>query len=61
MEKEHLLPRLHNIGNNRVILKNPRDKIIYRRCKDYIQEKIVTQSILLEVMVFVVSTMNILQ
>ena len=34
MEKEHLSPRLHNIGNNRVVLENPKEETIYRRCKD---------------------------
>ena len=43
MEKEHLSPRLHNIGDNIVLLKNPKEEKIYRRCKDGIQEKLVTQ------------------
>ena len=51
MEKEHLLPRLHNIGDNRVILENPRDERIYRRCKDDIQEKFVTQEKFVELRV----------
>ena len=29
MEKLLLLPRLHNIGNNRVILETPKEEIIY--------------------------------
>ena len=51
MEKEQLSPRLHNIEDNRVILENPKEDKIYRRCKDDIQEKFVTQEKLLEVMV----------
>ena len=51
LKKKRLLPRLHIIGNNRVILENPRDERIYRRCKDDIQEKFVTQEKLVEVMV----------
>ena len=49
--KKHLLPRLHNIGKNRVIFKNPKEERIYKRCKDDIQEKFVTQEKLVEVMV----------
>ena len=41
MEKEQLSPRLHNIGDNRVILENPNKEKIYRRCNDDIQEKLV--------------------
>ena len=37
METEHLLPRLHNIGDNIVILENPKEEKNYRRCKDDIQ------------------------
>ena len=46
-----------------MILENPKENIIYRRCKDDIQEKFVTQEKLVEVMVpcFVVSTVNLLQ
>ena len=51
MEKEHLLPRLYNIGDNRVIQENPKEEKIYRRCKDDVQEQFVTQEKLLEVMV----------
>ena len=51
MKKKQLLPRLHNIGNNRVILENPKEEKIYRRCKDDIKEKFVTQEKLVEVMV----------
>ena len=43
MEKEHLSPRLHNIGDNRVIFENPKEERNCRRCKDDIQEKFVTQ------------------
>ena len=63
MEKVHLLLRLHTIGNNRMILENPRDERIYRRCKVNIQVKLVTQDKFVEDMVpcFIVSTVNLLQ
>ena len=51
MEKEHLLPRLHNIENSRVILENLKDERIYRQCKDNIQENCVTQDKLVKIMV----------
>ena len=46
MEKEQLSPRLHNIGDNRVILEYPKEEKVFRKCKDDIQEKLVTQEIL---------------
>ena len=51
MDKEQLSPRLRIIGDNRVILENPKEEKVYRRCKDDIQEKFVTQEKLVEVMV----------
>ena len=48
IEKERLLPRSHNIGNNMVILENLREERVYRRCKNYIQEKFVIQEKLVD-------------
>ena len=51
MGKEQLSPRLHNIGDSRVILENPKEERVYRKCKDDIQGKFLTQEKLVEVMV----------
>ena len=51
LEKEQLSLRLHNIGDSRVILENPKEEKVRRKCKDDIREKILTQEKLVEVMV----------
>ena len=40
MENKLALPILHNIGNNKVLLENPQEVKVYRRCQDDSKDKL---------------------
>ena len=49
MDKKDVLPTLHNIQNNRVLVENPQELKIYRRCTDNTMKMFLTQAVLAEI------------
>ena len=49
VHKENVLPTVHNLGNNRVLIENPQEEEIYSRCADNSKKTFLTQSNIAEI------------
>ena len=51
VDKKDVLPTVHNIQDNRVLVENPEELKIYQRCTDNSMKKFVTQAVLAEIII----------